>query len=287
MIKNRRNLNDMLLARRSSIRQRAGSSSAPKPKDTGWLTVPKDDTRTDAKLITIGMASIPAREKGMYAVLKTLLPQCDRFDLSLNGYPYNYRLRIKDPKINMYINPDIVGPHGKLFNAHQTAGYFLTVDDDLIYPDTYVKHMVAGIDKYGRQAYVGYHGNLIAEKQEPTGNNVWHRCLFSHADELLHDMPVHMLGTGIFGYHSDAGQLDMRKLLPGKIDDQVAIWAQDRRIPMVALKHPDGWVGEDKNLYLAGTPLRSNNSKSSAARKRMNTRTWKLFLPNDWKKYHR
>lgn len=276
-----------------STRGRIRPPTPPVPKTERevrhWLTVPEltDATRRDNTLVTIGMASIHAREAGMYAVLKQLLPQCDRLDLSLNGYPPGYNVALSSPKLNIFRNDDVVGPHGKLFNAHQTAGYFLTVDDDLIYPSNYVEHMVAGIDKYNKQAYVGYHGNLIADKQKPVGASKWCRCLFSHADELAHDMPVHMLGTGIFGYHSDAGRMDCRKLLCGKIDDQTATWAQDRRIPMVALAHPKDWVPEDKNLYLAGTPLRRNTSKSQAAIARMNKQTWNLYLPANWGHHHR
>jgi hypothetical protein len=242
-------------------------------------------TSDPADQITIGMASMPEREVGMRRVLEQLLPQCDTFDLSLNGYPANYKLPIDDPKLIVYRNPATIGPHAKLFAAHRCAGYFLTVDDDLIYPAGYVNDMVQGIEKYGRKAFVGYHGTLLAEPQDPMQPPC--RCLFGHSDALHQDIPVHMLGTGIFGYHSSTGIIDWRNFEPGKIDDQVAGFAQDHRIPMIVLAHPKEWVGEDKNLYLAGTAMRRNTPASQRAQERIKMRQWKIHLPNCWKAYYR
>jgi hypothetical protein len=94
-----------------------------------------------------------------------------------------------------------------------------------------------------------------------------------------------MLGTGIFAYHSDTLMIDYRDLEPGKIDEQVAIICQERRIPMVCLAHPDDWVREDESLKLRGA-LRRNEEASAAAVARRQ-RAWDLYVPPCWKEYQK
>lgn len=238
--------------------------------------------------ITIGMASIPERETGMLRALEQLLPQCDHFDLYLNGYDKNFTVKLPveltKGKLTVFNETDI-GPHGKLFMAHRTTGYFLTVDDDLIYPANYVTHIIQGIEKYNRGAYVGYHGALLAQYSDPMQPPC--RCLFSHQDLVPMDIVVHMLGTGILGYHSSAGMVDWRTFEPGKIDDQVAAYAQDRRIPMICLMHDKNWVIEDKKLFLTGTAMRRNGPAALRQIARMKKHDWNLYLPSNWKAFYR
>ena len=233
--------------------------------------------------ITIGMASVPSRMKGMQRVLEDLLPYCDNFDLYLNSYPTGFHLPIfEDNRVTVYNGEDL-GARGKLYMAHRTPGYFLTVDDDLIYSHDYVQKTIAGVDKYERKAAVGYHGTIFVQYPDPMQPQG--RILFSHAVHLAHDLPVHMLGTGIFAYHSDAIIVDYRDMEPGKIDEQTAIVCQDNRIPCICLAHPDGWVGEDDSLKYRDA-LRRNVAASEAAIQRQQ-RSWDLFLPPNWQEFER
>lgn len=233
--------------------------------------------------ITIGMASIPDRMKGMIRTLTTLLPSCDNFDLYLNDYPLGFSLPIlEDPKVNVFRSPPDLGARGKLYMAHRTPGYYLTVDDDLVYPPNYVYNIVQGIEKYKRQAVVGYHGVLFAQRPDPMNPPTRH--LFSHQGMLERDMPVHMLGTGLMGYHSDTLMFGWREMQPGKIDEQVAWRAQDTRTPLIVLAHPSRWVVEDDSLKYRGA-LRRNVQASEEAMARIAAREWHLYLPDCWKEY--
>lgn len=233
--------------------------------------------------ITIGLASVPSRMRGMQRTVESLLPACDNFDIYLNGYPTGFHLPIfDDQRVTVYTGEDL-GARGKLYMAHRTPGYFLTVDDDLIYPADYVQQTIAGIEKYQRQAAVGYHGTLFVKYQDPMQPQG--RVLFSHTVELAHDLPVHMLGTGIFAYHSDTLIIDYRDFDPGKIDEQTAILCQEKRIPTLCLAHPDHWVTEDDDLKFRDA-LRRNIEASEAAIQRQQ-RNWELFLPPCWKEFER
>ena len=233
--------------------------------------------------VIIGMASIPERSKGMIRVIQQFLPYCTHFDVYLNRYSESFHHPIfDDPRVNAFRGADI-GPHGKFYMAHRTRGYFLTVDDDLIYPDDYVFNTVASIEKYKRQAVVGYHGTTFTTNPDPLQPQT--RMLFSHAAYLEHDLPVHMLGTGLFAYHTDTVYIDWRDMVPGKIDEQVAILLQNGRIPQLCLAHPEDWVTEDEELRFR-CALRRNKEASAAAVQRQQRR-WDLYLPDSWKEYQR
>lgn len=233
--------------------------------------------------ITIGMASIPERETGMKRTLETLLPTCDNFDVYLNRYPANYTCDLfKDPKVSVFRGEDI-GARGKMYTAHRTPGYYLTVDDDLFYPPDYSFKMVQAIDKYKRQAFVGGHGVIFCKDPDPAQPQM--RILFSHAAEVPLDLPVHMLGTGVMGFHSSTYQIDWKQFEPGKIDEQVAIIGQNFRIPMVCIKHPDNWVREDDQLKLVCALRRDRKASEAAVNRRK--RIWDIYIPTNWKEYQK
>ena len=243
-----------------------------------------DYSNRNDERITVGMASIPGRMAGMQATIEALLPQCDQFDLYLNGYPPGFHIPLfNKEKVNVFHGPPDLGARGKLYLAHRTPGYFLTVDDDLIYPSNYVITAVQGIEKYKRQAVCGFHGVHFARDPDPMQPHP--RVLYSHAAEVPKDMVVHMLGTGLLAYHSDTCMLNWRAMEPGKIDEQVAIYCQDHRIPMMCLAHPDNWVTEDEDLMYVGA-LRRNEAASRKAVERQK-REWHLFIPESWKEYQK
>ena len=223
--------------------------------------------------ITISMASIPERMDGMLRVLETLLPYCDNFDVCLNGYDAGMTHPLfDDPKVfvSMIDPKGDLGARGKFYMAHRTPGYHITVDDDLVYPVDYVATLLRGVEKYKRKAVVGFHGQFIVQG---TGALI----LLKHQDALSQDIPVHMLGTGTMAYHTDAFNEDMRSLVPGKVDDQVASLAMEFGLPMIALKHDAQWLVEDEAMALR-RPLRRNTELLEAARKRMANRNW-TFKP--------
>ena len=247
--------------------------------DTWGSVAPKGND----ELITIGMASIPGRMVGMQLSIEALLPQCDQFDVYLNGYPPGFHIPLFDEeRVNVFHGPDL-GARGKLYMAHRTSGYFLTVDDDLLYPNDYVITVIQGIEKYEREALVGFHGTLFAQAPDPMQPQT--RMLLSHQAELMHDLPVHMLGTGITGWHTSTIQVDWRRMTNGKIDEQVAILGQNCRVPQICLAHPADWVCENDELKYVGA-LRRNMVACAAAVQRQQ-RPWHLYLPDSWKKHQR
>lgn len=220
--------------------------------------------------ITISMASIPERESGMRRVVASLLPYCDNFDVCLNGYPNVAYPELDDPKVNIIRPAQDPGAAGKFWASRRTPGYHITVDDDLIYPNDYVATLIRGLEKYKRRAVVGIQGSMVVQ-----GNGSL--ISFYHQNALNTDLPVHILGTGTMAYHTDAFNVDLADLAPGKIDDQVAALVSRAHLPLIVLAHDASWLVEDSALALT-KPLRRNMQCLEDARKRMVGRIW-LFEP--------
>lgn len=77
--------------------------------------------------------------------------------------------------------------------------YFLTCDDDLIYPPTYVEKMKEAIEEY--KSIISYHGRILKEGQTAYYN--------SNHEGIQHWKPLHtpirldVAGTGCTGFRTD------------------------------------------------------------------------------------
>jgi hypothetical protein len=217
------------------------------------------------------MASIPERRDGMLGTVQSLLPYCDNFDIVLNGYPLLNHPLLEDPKITAIYTQRYqdIGARGKFYLGRRTVGYHITVDDDIVYPADYVPRMIQGIEKYDRRAVVGMHGSLILT---PNG-----RYLVTFEEAVIRDMPCHVLGTGVMGYHSSALNLNWDDLEPGKIDEQVALYCQANEIPMYLLAHPANWIRDNTRLSMSENALRRNLPLRRVAWTRIKQHQWRLF----------
>ncbi|MDX6512473.1 MAG: hypothetical protein QOE36_1977, partial [Gaiellaceae bacterium] len=148
------------------------------------------------------LATIPARERGLQQVVESLLPQVDALGVYLNEYdrvpPFLEREKIVVARSQ---DSGIRGDAGKFFWAGTTSGYQLVCDDDLAYPEDYVDRLVEGIERYGRRAVVGFHGCLLRDDVADYHRS---RTLLHFTRALAKDSAVHVLGTGVAGYHASA-----------------------------------------------------------------------------------
>lgn len=263
-------INQIMSKQRPAVSPRVTAASS---KSTSHSVAVTADDR-----ITIGMASIFSRERGMQAVLTALLPQCDKFVVYLNDYPSGYICPLfNNPKVTVHRGPDI-GPRGKFFGAAGSSGYYLTVDDDLVYPAKYVHRMVQGVQRYKRGAIITAHGSIIGYVSGGTEGKTLY-AVYRHRNPVPRDLPVHMAGTGVMAYHTSMG-FDWTSLGPGKIDEQVAVMMQDKGIPIICIGHPNEWVKKDKVLS-ATRSLCTNPSALSGAEKLRN-RAWHIYMSPYW-----
>jgi FkbM family methyltransferase len=193
--------------------------------------------------VTASLASVPARERALARVVGALLPQVDSLRVYLNGYVTTPAF-LDDPRIVVAHSSDHGdrGDAGKFFWAGEVDGYHLHCDDDIEYPPDYVAELIAGIERYGRGAVVGFHGATLPERVVTYYRS---RRPFPCSQALGADTPVHVLGTGVAGYHSSAIRVapaDFRS--PNMADIWFALLGQRQQVPFVCLAHRQGWLRE-------------------------------------------
>ena len=138
-------------------------------------------------------------------------------------------------------------------------GYFLTCDDDLIYPPDYVERMIEGIERYNREAVVSFHGKRVDKIGTPwyRFSGLRARCL----GEVSGDMRIHVPGTGCMGWHSSTVRFIQEDFPEPNMAD---IWAakklQEAGVPCYVLAHDEGWIRHTKHIPMDDTLWRTNKA---------------------------
>jgi len=189
------------------------------------------------------LASIPSRVASLETVVSTLRPQVDRLGVYLNGFGgVPGFLRDADAEVVRSQDHGDRGDAGKFYWAGRHRGFHLICDDDLNYPGDYADVLIRGLERLGRRAVAGFHGSLL---MPPVRDYHRSRTLFHMSIEALADRPVHVLGTGVMGYHSSTIRVrpdDFAR--PNMADIWMALLGQRQRVPFILLRHHGRWVYE-------------------------------------------
>ena len=229
----------------------------------------KEDSR---RKIVVAMASFPLRKVGMLNTIQALLPQCDIFCLWLNEYD-EIPAEIKDiqkqsSKLIVKIAKQLscLKENGRYtwISQYQNA-YYLTVDDDIQYPSTYVNNMVAKINQYNSgKSIVSYHGTIFDQNKE---------IYFPFSATVQHDVQVHRVGGGVMGFiPSKIGlksiSIDELKTWDG--DASISVWATKHRIKKYVIAHSISYLKQfvDPQTKTKVSTIRGLCFNASTAKKR-------------------
>ena len=134
-------------------------------------------------------------------VVERLLPQVDRLGVYLNGYD-----RIPEvPRRRAHRGggephpPATAATPASSSGPTRAVGYVLTCDDDIDYPADYVARLSTASNATDAEPSSGFHGAVL---HEPLVDYYRSRRLFHFTQALRRDTPVHVLGTGVAGYHT-------------------------------------------------------------------------------------
>lgn len=212
--------------------------------------------------VTASMASTYRREPALHAAVASLLPQVDILNVYLNDYDAVPRYLLGIPGLTVVWAGPLgdgsgvgdLGDRGKFYwAANLTTDFHFTVDDDIIYPPDYVATLVAFADAHEPPVAVGVHGiKILAEKLSPPGSRrsagyYGSREVFMGVDEVPKAVGVHILGTGTLAYRvASVGPLDAVADFPepNMADVWFGVASQARRLPLVVVPHPKGWLRE-------------------------------------------
>lgn len=201
--------------------------------------------------VIFNIATVERRKKHFLNVLNSLANQSVQADKINVACSYGY-----DPEIRSFIDNNFVDDKiimGNFtcekkffgFDSSDSNSYFLTFDDDIVYPLDYVKKLIEGIEKYKRQAIVGFHGSTF--KRFPVVNFQKDRVLHQYFTNVGVDVKCNILGSGVMGFYvgtiKDAGfEFSMLGEGGNITDDVFSHFARSKEIDMIVLKHAAGWI---------------------------------------------
>lgn len=203
--------------------------------------------------LTIAMASQPHRCQQMLSVIKTLLPFCTRFCISLNGYdniPEELvELKKQSDKIITVLtgkghNVKDLGNLNKMYWLGDFPGYYATVDDDLNYSKTYLDTLIYNMKLHADLAICSYHGLLFKTNNGIVDLNTKKIIFYNKINETNQVCLRPGMGTAIM----NPQKLGISKNLylcheKGYSDDIItSIFAQQHNIPCIVVKHGENEV---------------------------------------------
>lgn len=234
--------------------------------------------------VRVGIASHPARIEGLKATIESLRSQCHDICVYLNGYKSVPDFLAKDG-ITAILGPDI-GDIGKFYFLDGYKGYYITCDDDIIYPSYYVRHLIRGIEKYNRTAVVGWHGSRIldgfSDYYSPDSRQVLAFRMLRGQDE-----GVHILGTGCTAFHTQTIEVKVSDFeRPNMADLYFGRLGQRQNVPFVVLAHDEREavpieMADDVSISTASTneidhPLNTRSLQTDLVR---SEGQWTIFSP--------
>lgn len=228
------------------------------------------------------LATIPERKQSLVMTVESILPQIDQLQIYFNNWeeiPQRYygheKIRVVDSQETHFGNQ---GDAGKFYNCHVLQGYHFTLDDDLIYPQDYVKTYIEKLQEYNHRVIVTAHGRLMQQVPLPSYYR-GHIQTFHCRHSLRHDEWVHVGGTGVMAYHTATIDLHHTQFKrPNMADIWLALQAQKQQIPILCLAHPGKWLRLTGKYNKNRTIFRRFRNKDTQQTQAMNSRDqWILY----------
>ncbi len=126
------------------------------------------------------MATQPARIETALKTIDSIIDQVDVVRLYLNNF-IDVPREFMHEKIEIHIGKDLRSS-GKCFWALNENEYYFTIDDDLIYPPTYVEDMLKKLNTYDDDIVLSLHGKVL----KPKFHGKYYPSYFGWLDKNLH-----------------------------------------------------------------------------------------------------
>lgn len=207
------------------------------------------------------MATVPERLKHCRVVVEAILPQVDRLNVALNGHGEVPGF-LRHEKVNAALMDNSLGDAAK-FSWCDGEGYYLILDDDLIYPATYAEDMIQHVERYGRKAVVTLGGKRY--DRIPIGS--YYRDMTRNVrvfESLGQDLRVHVPLTPTVAFHSDVLRFTTEDLQQtGNGDVDLGLLLNERGIPCYAVAHEPDYL---RHQDLQGLPTMYRRFKNNDRR---------------------
>lgn len=190
------------------------------------------------KQISVNLASYPPRKKYLIECLKNLLTIdfIDVIRVCLNQYKDISSEFPKDKKIQYYINKNDLKDSGKfLWCGDIKNEYYFTIDDDLLYPESYFIEHLKSLQKHNNDIFVTLHGKEMKKYPESFNDNIKsYHCL----KDVEEDVWVNNGGTGVMVFDNSKYTIPIDFFeYHGMADLWIGYYCQKNKISILCRKH--------------------------------------------------
>jgi hypothetical protein len=192
-------------------------------------------------MVTVGIASVPDRERLLKRTIDSLKGQADTIYVALNGYKTVPDYFESYDNVKYLLLEENLGDGMKFHWADQVgSSYYLTCDDDLQYPRSYCKDMIWAIERH--KCIISLHGKNF--KNRPVlsyrkGATEHIHCLM----QVDQDKYVDVGGTGVMGFHTDFLKVSSSDFPTNNMADiYLAKVAFEQGVRILAIAHESGYL---------------------------------------------
>jgi hypothetical protein len=202
-----------------------------------------------SKKIVAGIATFQGREQQLKQTIKSIENQVDQIFLYNNKY-------MKDLTDNGKF-------HG--LTLLKEPAYYFSIDDDLLYPPTYVQDTLQKLKKY--QTIVTYHGRILTGPHQKyyKAPNKSYRCLNTVDKDILIDVA----GTGVTAFDTEyfnPTNIPFSKYK--KMSDIIfSLEAAKQKKAIILLSHIEGYIKQlpiEESIYSSHVNNDSTQAKLAA-----------------------
>jgi hypothetical protein len=219
------------------------------------------------------------RADTLIKTIESIYNQCDIINVTLNDYK-EIPLELYDKKINLFISDNDKGDAYKFYNLINSNGYYLTIDDDLIYDKNYTQYMIGKIEEYHRKNIITIHGrsfkNFPISSYYNRASTVHH---FRH--EMVNEKKVQFGGTGVMAFHTDLFKINMDYFQYANMADVwIGKYAKENDIQIICAKHDKGFVQQQsfgESIY--ESDLKKDNIQTILVNQTYETKVLTIILP--------
>lgn len=177
------------------------------------------------------------RIDSLVKTIESIYNQCDEINIFLNDHEGEIPYSFFDEKINLYFSDNRYGDALKFAKLIDSDGYYLTIDDDLIYPPNYVEHMVNRCKEFSNKRVISLHGRKFSNKVIDS----YYRSYVEFYHCLRHqkrDAIIHFGGTGVMCFHTSLMKIPITYFEhPNMADVWVGKYCIENNIEVVSIAH--------------------------------------------------
>jgi hypothetical protein len=194
---------------------------------------------SDKKIVNVASFN---RLDSLLKTVDSIYDQCDELNIFLNDFDGELPSKFLDDKINVYFSDNRYGDALKFAKLQESEGYYLTIDDDLIYPKNYVDYMVARCKEYANERVITLHGKNFSSfpvQSYYKSHSEYYHCLLPMRKNVI----VQFGGTGVMCFHTSLMKIPFNFFkLPNMADIWVGKYCKENDIKIICITHPKDFL---------------------------------------------